>query len=150
MYVHLLYTGEIPDGPLTVFGSFAVEGPKYYNLQRSLLCKNTREGALAPLSSFPEVASRVGARWGRRAVTVARAASGARPHVKMIRDCYRQLLFSRCRVHKQFRTLKIWADFREKHLKIPWDVRENARGRLVQGFHDHRELFRYLRLYGTN
>ena len=32
MYVHLLYTGEIPDGPVTVFGSFAVEGPKRYNL----------------------------------------------------------------------------------------------------------------------
>ena len=32
MYVHLLYTGEIPDGPVTVFGSFAGEGPKRYNL----------------------------------------------------------------------------------------------------------------------
>lgn len=150
MYVHLLYTGEIPDGPVTVFGSFAVEGPKRYNLQRSLLCKNTREGAVEPLSSFPEVASRAAARWGRRAVTVAREACGARPRMKIIRDCYRRLLFSKCCVSKQFRTLKVWADFRQKHLKIPLDVWENSRGRLVQGFHVHRELFRYLRLFGTN
>ena len=27
--------------------------------------------------------------------------------------------------------LKVWAYFREKHLKIPWDAWENARGRLV-------------------
>lgn len=51
---------------------------------------------------------------------------------------------------KQFRTWKVGADIREKHLKIPLDVWENFRGRLVQGFQVHREFFRHLRLYGTN
>ena len=114
------------------------------------MCKNTREGALVLLSSFPGAASRAGAKWGRRAVRVAREACGAQRRMNIIRDRYRRLLSSRCRVPKQFRTWKVGADIREKHLKIPLDVWENFRGRLVQGFQVHREFFRHLRLYGTN